>query len=182
MGALIALVVAQIIPTSSLHYLSYPFTKNKWLPIILLILFSSLITFFALFLEGKRDMGAGFIPQKEGRANAKKSLLSIPGLFTRLNKGSILAWFSSFVVLSAACGSIYKDLETFLYGIDFVKQMFTHVNTTIEASFTSTIILVMIALITILPISIMNRLFLEEKNFILQILPSQSLVQSVEYF
>ncbi|HIT90674.1 MAG TPA: tetronasin resistance protein, partial [Candidatus Merdenecus merdavium] len=86
-------------------YLTYPFTKNNWIPIIFSMIFTCLITTIAFILEGKRDMTAGYLPQKEGRAYAKTSLLSIPGLFIRLNKGLIIGWLISFLVLGVTYGA-----------------------------------------------------------------------------
>lgn len=145
-------------------YLTYPFTKNNWTPIIFGILFTSLITAIAFILEGRRDMGAGYFPQKEGKAYAKKSLLSIPGLFVKLNKGLIISWLLAFLILGATYGAIYGDMESFLQSNELMKQMFTHAGITIEESFTSTIMLVMVGLVTILPIALVNKLFSEEKN------------------
>lgn len=145
-------------------YLTYPFTKNNWTPIIFGILFTCLITAIAFILEGRRDMGAGYFPQKEGKAYAKKSLLSIPGLFVKLNKGLIISWLLAFLILGATYGAIYGDMESFLQSNELMKQMFTHAGITIEESFTSTIMLVMVGLVTILPIALVNKLFSEEKN------------------
>ncbi|NMA95667.1 MAG: tetronasin resistance protein, partial [Clostridiales bacterium] len=47
---------------------------------------------------------------------------------------------------------------------DLIKQIFAYSSVTIEESFTSTILMVMVALVTILPIAIINRFFFEEKN------------------
>ncbi|MFP6333947.1 ABC transporter permease, partial [Bacillus subtilis] len=114
MGASIALVMSQIMPTSSSAtgaslsivgllyiiragtdvsnidlsninplgwtYLTYPFTDNNWIPIVIAFLFSIIVVVIAIILEGARDMGASYIPEKKGRARAKKSLLSIHGL------------------------------------------------------------------------------------------------------
>lgn len=112
-------------------------------------------------------MGAGYLPQREGRANAKKSLLSIPGLFIRLNKGLIISWFIAFLILGAAYGAIYGDMESFLESNEMMKQMFTYAGISIEESFTATIMMVMTLLVTILAIAIVNRLFSEEKNLYL---------------
>src|SRR5699024_3611561 len=118
-GAGIALVMAQIMPTSSAEtgstlgivgllyivragtdvsnvdfsmmnplgwtYLTYPFTDNNWFPILFALIFSLVMVFIAFLLEGNRDMGAGYLPQKEGRDRAKQSLLSVRGLFIKLN-------------------------------------------------------------------------------------------------
>src|SRR5699024_4413937 len=198
MGAGIALVLAQIMPTSSAAtgstlgiigflyivragtdvsnlklsmanplgwtYLTFPFTDNNWLPIVFSLIFSILLVCLAVILEGNRDMGAGYLPQREGRGSAKKSLLSVHGLFTKLNKGIIISWFISFVIMGAAYGSIYGDMQAFIESNEMMKQMFSQSGFTIEESFTSTIMIVMVALVSILPIAIVNKLYSEENR------------------
>lgn len=145
-------------------YLTYPFTENNWLPLIFALIFSVVVLSIAFILEGRRDMGAGYIPEREGRANAKKSLLSVHGLFIKLNKGVIIAWSISFLLMGAAYGSIYGSMQTFLESNEIMKQMFSQSGVSIEASFTSTIMMVMISLVSILPIVIVNKLFTEERR------------------
>lgn len=197
-GAAIALIMGQIMPTSSgatasslgiiglLYiirawtdvsnvdlsminplgwiYLTYPFTKNNWLPLILALIFSLIAIIIAFALEGARDMGAGYLPEREGRGSAKKSLLSVRGLFIKLNKGTIISWLLAFVIMGAAYGSIYGDMQTFLESNEMMKEMFSHSGFSIEESFTATIMMVMIGLVSILPIAIVNKLFAEESR------------------
>ncbi|WP_228440928.1 ABC transporter permease [Novibacillus thermophilus] len=121
-GAGIALVLAQVMPTSSSAtgstlgfigllyimragtdishvdlsmfnplgwtYLTFPFTDNNWTPFILLFLV--VVVIIAFTLEGFRDMGSGYLPEREGREYAKRSLLSVRGLLFKINKGSLL--------------------------------------------------------------------------------------------
>jgi len=198
LGAVIALVMAQIMPTSSAAtgaslgtvgllyifragtdvsnadfsminpmgwtYLTYPFTENNWVPLILALAFSIIVVIIAFVLEGRRDMGAGYLPEREGRESAKKSLLSVPGLFTKLNKGVMISWLIAFVVMGAAYGSIYGDMQTFLESNEIMSQMFTISGVSIEEAFTGTIMMVMIGLVSILPIAIVNKLFAEESR------------------
>lgn len=197
-GAGIALVMAQIMPTSSAAtgsalgiigllyivragtdvsnvdlsmfnpmgwtYLTYPFTENNWIPLIFALIFSLIVVIIAFALEGSRDMGAGYLPQREGRASAKKSLLSVRGLFIKINKGTIISWLIAFIIMGAAYGSIYGDMQTFLESNEMMKQMFSHSGVSIEESFTDTIMMVMIVLVSILPIAIVNKLFTEESR------------------
>ncbi|MDU2241490.1 MAG: tetronasin resistance protein [Paenibacillus sp.] len=196
LGAVIALVMAQIMPTSSgatgsslgivgllyifragtdvsnvdfsmfnpmgWTYLTYPFTENNWVPLIWAAAFSMIVVIIAFVLEGGRDMGAGYLPEREGRESAKKSLLSVPGLFTKLNKGVMISWLIAFVIMGAAYGSIYGDMQTFLESNELMSQMFTISGVSIEEAFTGTIMMVMIGLVSILPIAIVNKLFAEE--------------------
>src|SRR5699024_5939201 len=163
-GAGIALMMAQIMPTSTAStgttlgiigllyiirastdaanadfsmlnpmgwtYLTYPFTENNWLPLVYALALSLLLVLLAFVLEGARDMGAGYLPQRKGKEKASKWLLSIPGLFLKLNKATIISWLIAFLVLGAAYGSIYGDMQTFLESNDVVEQMFTQSGST----------------------------------------------------
>src|SRR5699024_1642223 len=197
-GAGIALVIAQIMPTSSAAtgttlgiigvlyilrastdasnvdlsllnpmgwtYLTYPFTENNWSPLIYAFIFSLLMVIMAFVLENARDMGAGYLPQREGRGRANKTLLSIPGLFFKLNKATIISWLIAFLFLGAAYGSIYGDMQTFIESNEMVQQMFTQSGSTMEESFTGTIMMVLIGLVSILPVVVINKLFAEENR------------------
>src|SRR5699024_7794497 len=160
-------------------YLTYPFTENNWIPLIFALIFSIVAVIIAFALEGARDMGAGYLPQREGRESAKKSLLSVCGLFVKINKGVIIGWLVTFVIMGAAYGSIYGDMQTFLESSEMVKQMFTHSGVSIEESFTSTI---MICLFSILPIAIVNKLFSEESRLHLSQLYATKVPRSQLYW
>lgn len=143
-------------------YLTFPFTDNRWLPVIWLFIFSVFCIGLAFKLERDRDMGASLIPQTEGRANAKPSLLSVPGLLWRLSRGVSLVWFIAFLILGAAYGSIYGDMKSFLESNDILKDMFATSGYSIEVSATGTLMEIMIVLVAILPIVLVNKLFAEE--------------------
>ncbi|WP_079529262.1 ABC transporter permease [Halobacillus hunanensis] len=200
-GAVIALVMAQVMPVSSAAtgstlgiigllyiiragtdvsnvnlsminplgwtYLTYPFTENNWTLLIFAFIFSLIMVVIAFALEGSRDMGAGYLPEREGRGNAKKSLLSVRGLFIKINKGVMIGWSIAFVLMGAAYGSIYGDMQTFLESNEVMKQMFSSSGVSIEESFTSTIMMVMLGLVSILPIAIVNKLFAQENRSLL---------------
>lgn len=216
LGAVIALVMAQIMPTSSgatgsslgivgllyivragtdmsnvdfsminpmgWTYLTYPFTDNNWVPLIFAVIFSIIVVTIAFSLEGGRDMGAGYLPEREGRATAKKSLLSVPGLFIKLNKGVMISWLIAFVILGAAYGSIYGDMQTFIESNEIMSKMFTLSGVSIEESFTGTIMMVMMGLVSILPIAIINKLFAEEVRLHLSQLYATKVTRSQLYW
>lgn len=143
-------------------YLTFPFTKNNWLPIIFGLLFTIVLTIAAFILEGHRDYNTGYLPERNGRSRARKTLLSVPGWYYRINSGIIIGWLITFLVLGAAYGSIYGDMQAFLESNNLMKEMFTHSGTSIEASFTGTIVPVMMGLTAILPIAVINKLAAEE--------------------
>lgn len=198
LGAVISLVMAQIMPTSGgatgstlgiigmfylvrgmtdimnpswtlsnpmgWIYLTYPFTENNWNLLALSASFSIVLLFLAFILEEKRDIGSGYLYQSTGRARASKPLLSIPGVFLRLTRAMIISWLVAFSLMGLAYGSIYGDLQTFVESNEIISQMFQAENTSIEASFTAIIMVVLIGLVAILPIALINKLFNEEKS------------------
>src|SRR5699024_2171763 len=135
-------------------YLTYPFTDNNWIPLIIALIFSVIVVIIAFILEGNRDMGAGYVPQREGRANAKKSLLSVRGLLVKINKVTIISWMIAFIIMGTAYSSIYGDIQTFLKSNEIVKGMFSYSGDSNEKSFNSKIMMVKIVLVSILPIVI----------------------------
>lgn len=163
-------------------YLTYPFTENNWSPLIFALIFVIIMLVLAFSLEGARDMGAGYLPEREGRENAKNSLLSVRGLFFKINKGMVISWLIGFIIMGAAYGSIYGDMQTFLNSNEMMKQMFTHAGFTIEESFTGTIMMVMIVLVSILPIAIVNKLFSEESRLHLSQLYATKVTRSQFYW
>lgn len=198
MGGVIALVMAQLMPTSSgatgaaigligalysgrgvtdvatpelsrfnplgWTYLTYPFTENNWHYLFYMTLFIVVGLVLAFALEGRRDIGSGYLPERTGRSEAKATLLSVPGLFLRINSGMIISWFIAFVLMGLAYGSIFGDLQVFVNSNDIINQMFQLEDASIEASYMGIITLVMIGLATILPIAMMNKVYTEEKE------------------
>jgi len=198
MGAVVALVMAQIFPNSSgatgsslaiiglLYvtravtdivnvdltlfnplgwiYLTYPFTENNWIFLFFGAVFSIILLIIAFVLEDKRDMDTNYLPEKQGREKANKSLLSIPGLFMRLNKGIIISWLVALILLGIGYGSIYGDLQMFIESNEFIAQMFGAEGFSIEETLTGTILMTLVSLAAILSIVVVNKLFTEEKK------------------
>lgn len=163
-------------------YLTYPFTKNNWLYLSFAIIFSLIVSMIAFGLESKRDMGAGFLPENQGKEKARKSLLSVPGLFFRLNRGVIVSWFLVFAFLGIAYGSIYGDLQTFVGSNEFIAEMLAYEGLAIEDYYTKTIIMVLVSLVSILPIMILNKLFVQEKQLRLNQLFSTKVTRANFYW
>ncbi|GAA3017732.1 ABC transporter permease [Tetragenococcus solitarius] len=145
-------------------YLTYPFTENHWLPLLYSAILSVALFFFASFLENRRDMGTGYFPERGGKPEAKRTLLSIHGLLFRISRTTIISWLLACFILGATYGSIYGDMGVFLSSNELVEQMFSQEGSSIEASFTATIMSILVLLTTILPISLINKLFTEETS------------------
>lgn len=127
-------------------------------------------------------MGSGYLPEREGRATAKASLLSVRGLLININKGTIMGWLIGYVVMGVAYGSIYGDMQTFIESNDLIKQMFSAEGVSMEASFTGTIMMVMIGLVSILPIAVINKLYTAESRLYLSQLFATKLTRRELYW
>src|SRR5699024_11566722 len=99
-----------------------------------------------------------------------------------INKGTIISWMIAFIIMGAAYGSIYGDMQTFLESNEMMKEMFSHSGVSIEKSFTSTIMMVMIVLVSILPIVIVNKLFSEEIRLHLSQIFASKVTRSTLYW
>ena len=99
------------------------YVNNNWWPILVLIGISLLIFIIALYLNSIRDLGAGFLPTRQGRKNASGFLRSPFGLALRLQKTTIISWIVGMIVLGIAYGSLLGDLEGFLNNSELIMQI-----------------------------------------------------------
>ncbi len=163
-------------------YLTYPFTNNNFLILLPLCFLTISLFLISFYLETKRDLNTSFINEPKKFKKTKKTLLSVKGLFVRLNKGIILSFLISFLILSISYGSIYKDMHTFLDSNSLIKKMFSFDGITIEESFTAIIMMVMSIIVSILPIIIINKIYKEEKEQYLNQILSTKISKENIYF
>ncbi|HLQ40464.1 MAG TPA: tetronasin resistance protein [Tetragenococcus sp.] len=143
-------------------YLTYPFTENNWNVLLYAAVFLVGCFITAAILENYRDLATGYFSERRGQARAGRTLLSVPGLLFRVNRTTIVSWLIGYLILGATYGSIYGDMGTFLSSNQLVEQMFANAGVSLEKSFTTSIMMVMILLAIILPIVVVNKLFNEE--------------------
>lgn len=107
----------------SWSYLTNVYVKGNWLPLILTLVLSIVFLIVAYLLESRRDINAGFVSVRNGRARASKSLLSIPGLVLRQQRAAIIGWLFSLFVLGCVYGSMFSQIGQFVAGNSMVSQM-----------------------------------------------------------
>lgn len=143
-------------------YLSFPFTLNQGSVLLLSIIFALGTVSIAFYLENKRDLGASYLPDRSGKASASKFLKSYVGLTLNLNKALIVTWLMTLLIFGVAYGSIYGDMQGFLESNDLLQAMFTLSGVSLEASFTLKIVMVLVCFSLMLPIALVNRIYVEE--------------------
>ena len=91
-----------------------PYAGDRWpvalLPLVLGLVMASL----AALLLAHRDLGAGLLPQRSGRARGGPLLTSLPGLVWRLQRAAIVSWLIVFVALSFVAGQVVSTIDDML--------------------------------------------------------------------
>ncbi|MEE2522354.1 polyketide antibiotic transporter [Pseudarthrobacter sp. J75] len=85
---------------------SRAFFDLRWWPLLLCVAFAAALVPVAYFLAGRRDLGAGLIPARPGRANATGFFVHPAGLRLRMERGSIISWCAGLFVFAALTGSL----------------------------------------------------------------------------
>ena len=93
-----------------------PYAGERWWVLALAVAFAAGCLAVALALVGRRDIGAGLLPDRLGPPEAVPSLRSPLALAWRLQRGSLLAWTAGFVVYGAAMGGVTENIDDMVGG------------------------------------------------------------------
>jgi ABC-2 type transport system permease protein len=94
--------------------LTRPFAGQRWWVLVLPLAVFVLGTGAAFALAARRDLGAGLLPDRPGRATASVLLRDPFGLAWRLQRGALLGWVTGYVFTFAACGAAAKGVAQLL--------------------------------------------------------------------
>ncbi|MED4164715.1 ABC transporter permease [Halalkalibacterium halodurans] len=141
------------------------YVNNRWWPLLLTVGIAFIIGGVALYLNRRRDLGAGILPSKPGKKNASPLLQSPFGLALRLQRTSIIAWAVGMFILGASYGSIFGDLESFLANNEMMRQAFEPIEgLTLTEQFLTMLMSIISMICTIPPIMFVLKLKGEEKR------------------
>lgn len=107
-----------------------PFVDNNWWLLLVLVVVSMFVSVIAFWLRSRRDLGAGFLPERHGPARAHATLLSQLGLAWRLQRGLLLGWAIGLVILGATFGGVSREVEAIGSGSTEVQAVMTHLGGT----------------------------------------------------
>lgn len=91
-----------------------PWGANRWWPLGLLVVLTVALLAAAGWLEGRRDHGAGLLPERLGNPGAPKRWTSPLGLALRLQRGPIIGWTIAVVLSAALFGSVVQAMTDLL--------------------------------------------------------------------
>jgi ABC-2 type transport system permease protein len=90
------------------------FAHERWWVLLLLVVFGTATAGAGYLLAGRRDLGAGLLPDRPGPATAGPRLGSALGLAWRLQRGLFLGWLVGFALMGFVLGGIATNLGSML--------------------------------------------------------------------
>ena len=90
------------------------FGVSQWWPLAILILGAILLCGLALRVEARRDLGTGVLPDHPGPSVAGRFMQHPFGLAVRLQRGTLLGWLSSTIVMAILYGSVASAMVNLL--------------------------------------------------------------------
>lgn len=91
-----------------------PFAADRWWPFVLLLALAAALLALATWIESRRDLGAGLLAERPGRASAPVRFASPLGLGIRLQRGSIIGWTITVLLAALLFGSIIEAMSDLL--------------------------------------------------------------------
>ncbi len=86
-----------------------PYAGNRWWVLLITLVFAVVVTIGAYVLAGRRDIGAGLLPDRPGPAGST-SLRSSFALAWRLQRGLMFGWAAGALVLGSVLGGIASNI------------------------------------------------------------------------
>lgn len=155
------------------------YVQNYWWPILLTVIVSILLIFIAFYLNSIRDLAAGFLPSRAGKAHASIFLQSPLGHALRLQRTGLIAWSIGMYLLGASYGSVFGDLESFFAELEMIEQMLDPVEGySLTEQFVGLLMIIMAMISTVPPLMAILRLKGEEKKNRLELIYSGAVSRS----
>lgn len=98
-----------------------PFVLDRWWPLVPVIAIGALTTAVGVVLSERRDLGAGLLAERVGRAVGSERLGTPIGLEARLQRSALIAWAAALVVAGALFGAFADSL---LGAVDELPEAF----------------------------------------------------------
>ena len=98
------------------------YAGDRWVVLLLPVVFLALMVAAAIALIQRRDVGAGLVRPRPGPPRGAASLRSPLALAWRLHRGSLFAWGFGFLLLGLLVGNIASNVDGFVTS-DSAKEM-----------------------------------------------------------
>jgi len=107
--------------------LARPFVAPRWWVLLFPLALAAAGTGLAFALAARRDLDAGLLPDRPGRATASAFLHGPFGLAWRLQRGALLGWATGYAFTLAACGAAAKGIGQLFGTSTALEREFTRI-------------------------------------------------------
>jgi putative exporter of polyketide antibiotics len=101
-----------------------PFAENLFWPLALSVVLTIVLTWAAVALSQRRDIGSGFLPARLGPADASPRFGSPFALAWRLHRPLLLGWLAAFIVLGGVFGGVAKGVDDLVNDNQALEDLF----------------------------------------------------------
>lgn len=140
------------------------FYQNHWWPLLILIGIIIVLGLVTVFLNHKRDLGAGLLNPRQGKMNASKLIKNPVGLVLRLEYVSLILWLIGFFFFTFTFGAVLKEFENFFTDVELFMKIVgpnAEANLLLEVTF---FLIKLIALFGLIPAIIFLTRIIREEN------------------
>ncbi len=102
-----------------------PLTYPSWWPVLVPLGFIVIALPIAFFMLSKRDVGAGILPARSGRARASAFLQTPLGYTWYMQKNVFIGWLIGVLVLAATVGALVPEMTSVYESSDSMKDIIT---------------------------------------------------------
>lgn len=148
------------------------FVDNNWYPLLISLLFATVIIAIAYPLSTKRDVGSAMVQPRRGKANASAILTNPIGLAFRLQRTNIIVWCFALLLFGMAYGSFLGEAEEMMASLGESMEVFLpELNGSLLADSFAAMFMSVSAMIASIPaLQSILRLRSEEKNGRIEVL------------
>lgn len=140
-----------------------PYAGERWWPFAVPVLFTLALLVVAGLLTRQRDWGAGLIRSKPGAFRAAPALGRPLGLALRLNRGNLIGWTVSLLVLGLAYGLIANEVDSLVADNQAMQEMLASAGgVNLTDAYLGTAMLMLGLIGCCLPVQTLQRLHAEE--------------------
>ncbi|TDD30502.1 polyketide antibiotic transporter [Kribbella turkmenica] len=141
-----------------------PFVDLRWWPLLLCIGVLAVTVALGYFLSVRRDVGAGLVPPKLGRADAAPSLSSPLGLAARQQRPALAGWAAGLFVFAVPSGSLSDSVTEAVANNPRMGEIFTANGQDPVDAFYATMALFLALLVGAFAVTSVLRLRSEERT------------------
>lgn len=138
---------------------------ERWWPLAVSLVATAMLVVVAVALASRRDVGEGLVASRPGPAVASRALSGPIGLAARLQRGALLGWAAGLFALSAAMGSLSREVADMARDNPTLSRyLAASGQASLTDTYLSTMLLIMALLATGFAVSSVLRLRAEETS------------------